>query len=47
MSSNIIYYYYVAAVLWVITSGPTASTTISVLLSALRNMYWDLLLIVY
>ena len=46
MSTSIIYYYYVAAIPWVITSG-SASTTIRVLLSALRNVVWDLLLVGY
>ena len=40
------YYYYVAAIPWVITSGD-ASTTVRVLLSALRNIVCDLLLVGY
>ena len=41
-----IIYYYIAATLWVITSGD-ASTTIRVLLSALRNFVWNLLILGY
>ena len=46
MSTSIIYYYYIAVIPWVITSG-SASTTIRVLLSALRNIVRDLLLVGY
>ena len=44
--TSILFYYYIAATLWVITSG-NASTTIRVLLSALRNIVRDLLLVSY
>ena len=44
VSTSIIYYYYMAAC--IITSGST-STTIRVLLSALRNIVRDLLLVGY